>query len=139
MTPIEIRTVKQAFAAILGRRDEAASLLFIHLFDREPALRAFFAGDLHRRGRGLFNAAAMIVEDLHRLHIFVPALEALAMRCFLEPQHYQAIGDAVSRTARDLLGPDFTPALDTALRSVCDRLSAIMIGAADVGDFRLAA
>ena len=141
MTPAEIRIVKRSFALIEGQRDRAASLFFAHLFDIDPTIRLLFPGDLRRRGARLVNTVGLIVEELHRLHVFVPALEALAVRYVdygLERSHYAVVGEALSRTARSVLGLAFTPELEAALNSVYAELSSVMMDAAD-WNYRLAA
>ena len=141
MTPAQIRIVKRSFALIDGERDRAAALFFAHLFDIDPTMRLLFPGDLRRRGSRLVNAVGLIVEDLHRLHVFVPALEALAVRYVgygLEQSHYAVVGEALSRTARSILGLAFTPELEAALNGVYAELSSVMMEAAG-WNYRLAA
>jgi hemoglobin-like flavoprotein len=142
MTPAQIKTIKRSFALIHGQRERAAGLFFFHLFDVDPKLRLLFPGDLKRRGAKLMHGVAMIVEDLHRLHIFVPALEALAVRYVdygLELSHYDAFGEALSRTARSLLGLGFTPELEAALEAAYGEITSVMMDAAAIEDYRLAA
>jgi hemoglobin-like flavoprotein len=141
MTPAEIRIVKRSFALIEGEGDRAAAAFFAHLFEIDPTMRLLFPGDLRRRGIRLIHAVGLIVEDLHRLHVFVPALEALAVRYVgygLEQSHYAVVGEALTRTARSILGIGFTPELEAALNSVYSQLSAVMMDAAR-WDYRLAA
>jgi len=142
MTPAQIKIVKRSFALIEGQRERAAGLFFAHLFDIDPTMRLLFPGDLQRRGAKLIHAVGLIVEDLHRLHVFVPALEALAVRYVgygLEQSHYAVVGEALSRTARSVLGLAFTPELEAALDTVYEELSSVMMEAARFGDYRLAA
>ena len=141
MTPAQIRIVKRSFAAIGDDRERAAGLFFANLFAIDPTLRLLFPGDSRRRGAKLMHAVGLIVEDLHRLHIFVPALEALAVRYVgygLEQSHYAVVGEALSRTARVLLGKGFTPEVEDALDSAYAELSSVMMEA-QPWEYRLAA
>ena len=141
MTPAQIRIVKRSFALIDGQRDRAAASFFAHLFEIDPTFRLLFPGDLKRRGARLMHAVAFIVEDLHRLHVFVPALEALAVRYVgygLKQSHYAVVGRALSRTARSILGLGFTAELEAALNAVYAELSSVMMEAAGE-DYRIAA
>lgn len=142
MTPAEIKTIERGFALIEGQRDRAAGFFFFHLSDLDPALGSLFPGDLKRSGAKLMYGVGLIVEDLHRLHILVPALEALAVRYVgygLELSHYAAFGEALTRTARSLLGLGFTPELRSALEAAYGEIAAVMMDSAAIEDYRLAA
>ena len=141
MTPAQIHIVRKSFASIAGERDRASALFFASLFEIDPSLRRLFPGDLRRCGAKLMHAVGLIVEDLHRLHIFVPALEALAIRYSgygFEQSDYALVGDALARTARTLLGDNFTGEVEAALHHVYGELASVMMNAAPE-DFRLAA
>lgn len=118
MSPDRIRIVRRSFQSVAGARDAAAAAFFGHLFEIDPKLRLFFPGDLRRRGAKLVHAVGLVVEDLHRPHVFVPALEALASRLAahgLDPSAYDAFGQALRRTARSLLATGFTSEVESAL------------------------
>jgi hemoglobin-like flavoprotein len=135
MIPAQISLVREGFALFQHRRSEAAALFFDQLFALDPTLRLLFPGDLQRRGARLMNAVELIVADLHRLHVFVPALEALAVRHFgygLQLSHFAIIGEALKRTAASLLGEGFTAEIGSALDAVYRRLITVMIDA--IGD-----
>lgn len=132
MTPNQVRIVKQSFAAIAPQRERLAALFFANLFEIDPTLRILFPGDLRRQGAKLMNAVQLLVEDLHRLHVFVPALEALAVRHVgygLEQSHYAVVGEALTRTARTVLRERFTPEVEAALEAAYAKLSATMMEA----------
>jgi hemoglobin-like flavoprotein len=132
MTPHQIRIVKQSFAAVAPQRERVAALFFASLFDIDPTLRLLFPGDLRRQGAKLMHAAELIVGELHRLHVFVPALEALAVRHVgygLEQSHYAVVGEALMRTARAALGDRFTAEVEDAIAAAYAELSETMIHA----------
>ena len=133
MNPAEIRIVKQSFAAVALRRDRIAALFFANLFELDPTFRLLLPGDLRRRGAKLVHALELLVEGLDRLHVFAPALEALAVRHFgygIEEAHYAVAGEALIRTARDALGERFTPEVEAAWRAAYAELTATMVAAA---------
>ena len=133
MSPAEIRIVKQSFAAVAPQRDRLAALFFANLFELDPTFRLLVPGDLRRRGAKLVHALGLLVEGLDRLHVFAPALEALAVRHFgygIEESHYAVAGEALIRTARDALGDRFTPEVESAWRSAYAELTATMAAAA---------
>ncbi|HET9427359.1 MAG TPA: globin domain-containing protein [Allosphingosinicella sp.] len=141
MAPDQIRIVRRGFQSIAGKSDRAAALFFAHLFEIDPSLRRLFPGDLARRGAKLVHAVGLIVEDLHRVYVFVPALEALAVRLAghgLDPSDYARFGEALKRTARSLLGDRFTPDMEAALDRIYAELSGVMVGTTS-REFRLAA
>ncbi len=141
MSPERIRIVRRSFQSVAAARDAAAAAFFDHLFGIDPALRLFFPGDLRRRGAKLVNAVGLVVEELHRPHVFVPALEALALRLAasgLEPSAYDAFGEALRRTARSLLGLGFSFEVESALDEAYSGIRDVMVGAA-FQELRLAA
>ena len=141
MTSNQVRIVKQGFAAIAPYPERASALFFARLFEIDPAMRLLFPGDLRRRGARLIHAVELIVEDLHRPHVFVPALEALALRLAghgFERSHYLAVGEAIAQTARTLLGDRFTAEVAAAIDAAFGELSARMLDSVRF-EWRLAA
>lgn len=141
MNPAQIRNVRSLYRSVAADRERAAALFFASLFELDPGLRRLFAGDLVRLGVKLIHGAGLVVEDFHRLHVFIPALEALAARLAgrgLQRCDYALIGEAVARAARALLGPDFTVDRESALAAAWREVSGVMIAAGPL-ELRLAA
>ena len=141
MSPAQIHIVRSLYRTVAADRERAAVFFFASLFGIDPGLRRLFAGDLVRLGAKQVNGAGLAVEDLHRLHVFIPALEALASRHAgrgLGPSALDAIGEALARATRSLLGSDFTAECELALAAAWRKVSGVMIAAGPL-ELRLAA
>lgn len=141
MTPREIRIVKQSFAAVAHQSERLAGLFYANLFDLDPTFRLLLSGDLRRRGAKMIHALGLIVDGLDRLHVFAPALEALAVRHFgygIEEAHYKVAGEALIRTGKAALGERFTPEVEQAWRTAYAELTETMVASAR-SELRLAA
>ena len=141
MLPAQIRIVRQSFARVAGCRQRVAALFYQNLFDVDPTFRLLLPGDLRGRGATLIDALAMMVENLHRPHVFIPALEMLAVRHVgygLERSHYAVVREALLRTVTQALGADLTAEIEAAWGAAYDFIVEEMIANA-WEDVRLAA
>jgi len=141
MTPAQIRIVRQSFERAAPSRQNVANLFYANLFEVDPTFRLLLSGHSSARGEKLMEAVGVMVENLHRPHMFIPALEVLAVRHFgygLEQAHYAVVRAALVRTVRDVLGPQATTEIEEAWAAAYDAIAAEMVAAAPA-DFRLAA
>ncbi len=112
MTPDQVRLVRDSFAAVAPRADEAAAAFYERLFALDPALRAMFPADLAGQRRKLVAALAAAVGGLDRPAALAPTLEALGRRHAaygVVDRHYGVVGAALLATLEDRLGPAFDP------------------------------
>ena len=141
MNAAQIRIVRQSFARVAGCRQQVAAWFYQSLFDVDPTFRLLLPGDLRGRGAKLIDAVAMMVENLHRPHVFIPALEMLAVRHVgygLERSHYAVVREALLRTVRLALGAELTTEIEAAWAAAYDFIVEEMVANA-WEDLRLAA
>ncbi len=74
MTPDQVRLVRDSFAAVAPRAEEAAAAFYERLFALDPALRAMFPADLAGQRRKLVAALAAAVSGLDRPAALAPTL-----------------------------------------------------------------
>ena len=141
MTPAQIRIVRQSFARIAQYPERAAVLFYDSLLDIDAAFRLRFPNPLGRRGSKLVDAVAVMVDNLHRPQMFMPALELLAARHLgpeCDPSLDAVVREAVLRTVRKVLGSDSRPEIEGAWAAAYNLVAGEMMMAARV-ELRLAA
>lgn len=132
LTAAQIARVRDSFAAIAPRTDEAARLFYGRLFTLAPDTRPLFKTDLASQGRKLFQTLAAVVDALDQPETLVPAAEALAIRHIgygAQPRHYQVVGAALFETLRGALGPAFDHVTEDAWETAYELLSDVMLAA----------
>ncbi|MGH7099352.1 MAG: globin family protein [Stellaceae bacterium] len=133
MTPQQVDQVQKSFAKVVPIADRAAALFYARLFEKAPAARALFHGDMRLQEQRLMTAIAMIVSSLNRIEQIAPMVRALARRHIaygVRPEHYPAVGATLLWTLEQGLGDEFTPALRDAWAAAYAILSELMIAAA---------
>lgn len=141
LTSAQIRTVRESFARISPFRQRVAALFYQNLFAIDPTFRLLLAGELKSRGARLMDAVAMMVDNLHRPYVFIPALEVLAVRHFgygLEQSHYAVVREALLQTVRVALAEQLTAEIEAAWAAAYDAITEAMALAAQE-ELRLAA
>ena len=139
MTPAQIRIVRQSFARAEPCRHRVSDLFYRNLFDVDPTFRLLLPRHIGSRRAKLLEAVAVMVDNLHRPDMFIPALEVLAVRHFgygLEQSHYAVVREALLRTVRAVAGPDAE--VESAWAAAYDFIAARMI-AVEQDELRLAA
>lgn len=133
MNASEIALVKQTFEKTVPLGDKVAEIFYEELFAIDPDLRGLFKGDMREQGGKLLTALAMVVRNLDRTDVIVPAAENLAVRHLdygVTSEHYPLVGDALMRTLQKGLGPEFTPDVRQAWTAAYQLLSDVMRAAA---------
>jgi hemoglobin-like flavoprotein len=141
MAPQDRQLVQESFAMLVPIADQAAALFYRNLFDRDPALKALFRGDMVAQGRKLMQMIGAAVNGLDRLDGLVPVVRDLGRRHVhygVLPQHYDTVGAALIETLASGLGPVFTPEVRQAWQTVYGVLATTMKTAAYAGDAELA-
>lgn len=129
----KIRLVQESFANLAAKGPKVAEIFYQELFAVDPTLRAMFAGSMDDQSKKLFAALTLIVRSLTSLEDVVPPLEKLAVKHLeygVMPEHYTYVGNALLRTLRSGLGPQFTPELCEAWIDAFRALTRIMKNAA---------
>ncbi len=102
--------VRNSFALVAPRRDEAAALFYGRLFEIAPDLRPLFKGDMAEQGRKLMAMLATAVGNLDRLEAVVPAVRALGERHAsygVKDEDYATVATALLWTFEQALGATF--------------------------------
>lgn len=113
----QIELVQASFLHCVPIPDTVAATFYGRLFAAAPATRALFTGDMHAQGRKLVMTLATVVDSLDRLDQLVPMAQELALRHVrygVTDGHYAVVGACLIETLRELLGPAFDPATETA-------------------------
>lgn len=133
MTPTEIALVQQSFRRLSPHHETVAALFYQNLFDRDPALRALFAGDLKAQGRKLMTMLSLVVAGLERLDSLLPTVSALGARHAgygVREADYDTVAAALLQTLEQGLGAAFAPPVRAAWASAYATLAGAMIAAA---------
>jgi hemoglobin-like flavoprotein len=117
MTPRQIELVQTSFTAVEGLGDAAGQLFYAKLFERDPALRPLFKGDIDAQARKLMQMITVAVRGLVDVAKLKPALIALGGRhrgYGVVAAHYDTVAAALLDTLAAGLGDAFTPEVKQA-------------------------
>ena len=125
--------VQQSFEKVAALGVTAAELFYAELFAIDPSLRTMFRGSMPEQHRKLLSALALVVRSLHTPEKIIGAVEKLAVKHLdygVQPEHYTYVGNALLRTLKKGLGPEFTPELSDAWVDAFRMLAQVMKKAA---------
>jgi len=114
-----IAQVQDSFEKVAAMGSRAAEIFYEEFFALDPSLQAMFNGDMADQQRKLLAALSFITRSLHAPERFLSDVEKLALRHVgygVRMEHYNHFGNALLRTLRRALGPEFTPELCDAWR-----------------------
>ena len=129
----KITLVQQSFEKVAKLGIKAAELFYAELFAIDPSLRAMFKGNMQVQHTKLLSALALVVRSLHTPEKIITAVQKLAVKHLdygVKPEHYTYVGNALLRTLKKGLGPEFTPELSEAWVEAFRMLARIMKEAA---------
>jgi NAD(P)H-flavin reductase/hemoglobin-like flavoprotein len=129
-----IAAVRDTFAIAKAAGDEAASYFYGWLFVRHPELRELFPPTMNEQRDRLFRALGRIVESLstpEELAAYLTQLGRDHRKYSVQPEMYEAVGEALLATLRAYAGPTFTPAAEKAWAQAYAAASSLMINAAE--------
>jgi hemoglobin-like flavoprotein len=130
----QIELVQGSFAKVAPIADQAAVIFYDELFERDPALRPLFKGDMAEQRRKLMSMLGMAVNGLRDWDAVLPIVAALGARHIsygVRPEHYATVGGALLATLAKGLGADFTPEVEAAWTVVYAALSTEMLKGAE--------
>ena len=133
MNAHQVSLVQQSFEKVAGLGEKVAELFYAELFAIDPSLRPMFKGDMKEQHAKLLSALALVIRSLHAPEKIVGPVQRLAVKHLdygVEPVHYTYVGNALLRTLKKGLGPDFTPELRDAWVEAFGTLAKIMKQAA---------
>jgi hemoglobin-like flavoprotein len=125
-----IAQVRASWSQVQPSRSAAAALLYRHLFDDAPELRALFRGDLQQQGDRLMQMMDWLVDRLDDPPTLLAALADLGRRHAgygVQASHYDRVGAALLRTLAEALGAQFTSATERAWTELYQVMSDAMI------------
>ena len=133
LTPENIDLVRAGWARVAPVKQHAGRAFYATLFNMAPAVRPMFKEDISGQAEKLMNTLDFIVDALDELETLVPAAQELAVRHVgygAVDAHYDAVGQALVITLKDMLGPQFDEEQERAWTEVYGALSDVMIDAA---------
>jgi len=129
-----IASVQETFAIVGAAGDEAAAYFYGWLFAGHPELRALFPIAMNEQRDRLFRALGRIVRSLstpEELAAYLTQLGRDHRKYSVEPEMYDAVGDALMATLRAYAGPAFTSAAQEAWADAYKAASSLMIESAN--------
>ena len=129
-----IASVQETFAIVGAAGDEAAAYFYGWLFAGHPELRALFPIAMNEQRDRLFRALGRIVRSLstpEELAAYLTQLGRDHRKYSVEPEMYDAVGDALMATLRAYAGSAFTSAAQEAWADAYKAASSLMIESAN--------
>lgn len=117
--------VQQTARRLLSEGERFARTFYERLFERAPAVRNLFSGDMAAQGRMIVQMLQMAVYGFSRFTELIPGLVALGrnhVRYGVHASHFEAFRDAFRDTVRIVLGEACTPASEAAWGIAIDRI-----------------
>jgi hemoglobin-like flavoprotein len=111
--------VQDSFEKVAAIGPRAAEIFYEEFFALDPSLRAMFNDNMEVQQRKLLAALGFIARSLHAPEKFLSDVEKLAVRHVgygVRLEQYNHFGNALLRTLKKTLGPEFTPELCDAWR-----------------------
>jgi hemoglobin-like flavoprotein len=111
MNARHIALIQANFEQLAALGERLPELFYAELFSIDPSLRAMFDGDMRRQHMKFMMALALIVRSLREPEKITHIIENLAIKHVgygVRPKHYTPFGNALLRTLKKLLGPDYT-------------------------------
>jgi NAD(P)H-flavin reductase/hemoglobin-like flavoprotein len=127
-------TIRDTFAAVAKAGDEATGYFYAWLFLRQPKLRDLFPPAMDEQRDRLFRALTRIVDSLGRPDQMAAYLAQLGRdhrKYHVEPDMYEAVGEALIATLRAFAGPAFSPEAEQIWVQTYTTASSLMIRAAE--------
>jgi len=134
---VDAYLVRESFPRLMADSQLAMEYLYGRLFAAHPALRALFPLSMTATRNAVFRMLAELVgglEDRGRTRGTLAAIAAGHRKFGVMPRHYQPFFDALLATARELLGPGWTPEASRAWHGVASYCIAVMTEAAEAAE-----
>jgi NAD(P)H-flavin reductase/hemoglobin-like flavoprotein len=114
---IGVRLIRESYAHVAPRAEEATRFFYAMLFAIAPATRELFAANMEVQRSRFWRALVHIVQNVDRPDELVPFLDQLGRdhRKFgVLAQHYDAMGIALLTALKQYAGPAWTPQVEKA-------------------------
>jgi len=129
----KIALVQGSFEKVAAMGVHAAEIFYEELFALDPSLRSMFNGNMRDQHRKLLAVLSIIARSLHAPENFLIDVEKLAVKHLdygVRLEQYTYFGNALLRTLKSALGPEFTPELCDAWRDAFRMITRVMKDAA---------
>jgi len=133
MTPAQQKLVQASFAQVAPIADQAATLFYEELFQRDPKLRALFKEDMTEQRQKLMSMLATAVAHVGDWGKVSSAVRALGQRHAgygVKPADYATVGASLIATLEKGLGAGFTSEIRAAWEACIALVAAEMLGTA---------
>ncbi|MGH3857892.1 MAG: globin domain-containing protein [Pseudonocardiaceae bacterium] len=114
---IMVRLIRESYAKVAPRAEDAAQFFYAMLFAIAPATRELFPANMQLQRSRFVRGLAHIVQYVDRPDELVPFLRQLGRdhRKFgVLAEHYDAMGTALMAALKQYAGPDWTPQAERA-------------------------
>ena len=129
MTARAKQRIRESFPGVQEVAGPLSLLFYGRLFERDPALRTMFHGDIAKQGLKLMQMLTAVVEHLDEFETLTPVLHAMGQRHVaygVKPEHYQSVGDALLWAMGQAFGADFDAETKRAWQAVVAQVSTVM-------------
>ncbi|MEO5952510.1 MAG: globin domain-containing protein [Chloroflexia bacterium] len=114
----EKQLIRDSFAKLAGRKQQAGEIFYERLFSKDPSLRAMFhRAPIETQATKLMQVLDWVVERLDRVPELKAELTALGEKHAefgVKVDHYPLVGSALVWTLKNTLGPEFSPEAEEA-------------------------
>lgn len=120
MRASEIALVQATFAHIAARPEALVLRFYARLFALDPTIRVLFPVEMAEQRQKLFDALALLVNNLEQPEVITPQLQDLGrrhMRYGVEERDYATLEVALLAALEESLGAEWTDAVGTAWTS----------------------
>ena len=135
MSPESERLVRESWAHTAPRRDELVAAFYSRLFDANPELQRLFGHvDMTEQRKKFATMMNDIVRVIDAPELLVSEIAASGRRHVsygVRDRDYEDVGAALLWAFAYVLGPEFTPDVQSAWRDAYALLSAVMRRAAE--------
>jgi hemoglobin-like flavoprotein len=112
LTTLQRTIIRESWAKVVPIADTAADQFYRRLFELDPALRSLFAhADMAAQGKKLVQMLDVVVAQLDRPDVLLPAVAALGRRHAgygVRDTHFAVVGEALLWTLERGLGDAWT-------------------------------
>lgn len=132
--PLQIELLETSFEAVKPAGEELVAYFYDLLFERHPGVQPLFANaDMQEQQGKLLSALALVVANLRKPDVLVPALQELGRKHVAygaEPAHYDAVGAVLLDSLAAIAGDVWTDELRDAWAEAYGLAASVMIEAA---------
>jgi len=131
---LNVELLEQSFAAVAPKGDELVAAFYRNLFTDFPAVKPLFEkAEMADQKKKLLASLKLVVENLRRPDVLVPALEQMGARHVeygAEEAHYPAVGATLLKSLAEVAGDAWTDEMNDAWADAYGDISKIMLAGA---------